>query len=172
MRPRGRAAWHKALSAKRRRLMKAALQSWSFIELQRRLQYSVLHRHCALRFDSRGRHTNVDIDSPLPKQPLESAWRARQTRSATSRCGGVPYAVCPILPSHGGPDMFSVTGKLPPELAKLVHLEELCLPGNKLFGEPRRWSLFLSFRHFFPMTLFNGTLWKHHGGKRQAILVE
>ncbi|CAN0266102.1 unnamed protein product, partial [Scytosiphon promiscuus] len=26
--------------------------------------------------------------------------------------------------------------KLPPELANLVHLEELALPGNKLYGEP------------------------------------
>lgn len=54
-----------------------------------------------------------------------------------------------MLPTRGR--RFSIAGRLPPQLDRLTYLEELSLPGNKLFGEwrvapcalfrPREWSL-------------------------------
>lgn len=54
---------------------------------------------------------------------------------------------------------FRRAGKLPPELAKLVHLEELCLPGNKLFGEPTV-NLWLSSPH---------TIFSHDSKERPSL---
>lgn len=49
-----------------------------------------------------------------------------------------PNGCCLLLPADGGSFFFCFffrKGKLPPQLEKLVYLEELSLPGNNLFGE-------------------------------------